>query len=149
MGTQINMIGVFVTDLQTMVAFYRDVLGFGSTLDGANIKHLLPMVAVSSGAPPCGSMHPEEGVRFSMFERAHLPKILGQTPAYPDGVNGTFELAVDLPTSADADREFERMTTAGAKEIYPPRDEPWGMHSAMIADPEGNLIEIGSWNRDV
>jgi hypothetical protein len=30
--------------------------------------------------------------------------------------------------------------------VYAPRDEPWGMHSSMIADPEGNLIEIGSWN---
>ena len=32
----------------------------------------------------------------------------------------------------------------GAKSIYPPRDEPWKMRSSMIADPEGNLIEIGS-----
>ena len=87
-----------------------------------------------------------EGVRFSMYERAQLPKILGQTPTYPEGVNGTFELAIDLPTSAEADREFERVVEAGAQVIYAPRDEPWGMHSAMIADPEGNLIEIGSWN---
>ena len=65
-----------------------------------------------------------------------------------DGLNGTFELAIDLPTSEDADREFERITGADARVIYAPRDEPWGMHSAMIADPEGNLIEIGSWNKE-
>ena len=52
-----------------------------------------------------------------------------------------------MPTSADADRMFERVIQAGATSIYAPRDEPWGMHSSMIADPEGNLIEIGSWNR--
>jgi catechol-2,3-dioxygenase len=33
-------------------------------------------------------------------------------------------------------------------EIYPPRKEPWNMRSAMLADPEGNIIEIASdfWN---
>jgi hypothetical protein len=30
------------------------------------------------------------------------------------------------------------------KEIYRPRDEPWKISSAMVADPEGNLIEIAS-----
>ena len=62
-------------------------------------------------------------------------------------MNGTFELALDWPTSADADRAFVRSVAAGAQPIYAPRDEPWGMRSSMIADPEGNLIEIGSWNR--
>ncbi|MBE5899317.1 MAG: hypothetical protein E7279_06910 [Lachnospiraceae bacterium] len=25
--------------------------------------------------------------------------------------------------------------------------EPWGQRTCYIADPEGNLIEIGSWNK--
>ena len=131
MGTRIDMIGIFVNDLHQMVAFYRDVLGFEITWDGkgpyAEFKH--------------------EGVRFSMYERSELPGLLGQTPTYPGGLNGTFELAIDLPTSADADRSYERIIKAGGRSIYAPRDEPWGMHSAMIADPEGNIIEVGSWNR--
>ena len=131
MGTRFDMIGIFVNDLQRMVAFYRDVLGFEITWDDkgpyAEFKH--------------------EGIRFSMYERAQLPSLLGQTPTYPSGLNGTFELAIDLPTSAAVDREFERIVQAGGRPIYAPRDEPWGMHSAMIADPEGNIIEIGSWNR--
>lgn len=131
MGTQLNMISVFVNDLHQMVSFYRDILGFEIDWDGkgpyAEFKH--------------------EGVRFSMYERSQLPGLLGETPIYPAGLNGTFELAIDLPTSADANREFEQIVKAGARSIYSPRDEPWGMHSSMISDPEGNLIEISSWNR--
>jgi lactoylglutathione lyase len=131
MGTRLDMIGIFVNDLERMVIFYRDVLGFEIAWDGngpyAEFKH--------------------EGIRFSMYERAQLPGLLGQVPTYPSGLNGTFELAIDLPTSADADLEFRRVVRAGARVIYDPRNEPWGMHSAMIADPEGNMIEIGSWNR--
>jgi lactoylglutathione lyase len=131
MGTRLDLVGIFVNDLPQMVAFYRDVLGFEIDWDGNG-----PYAEFKN-----------EGVRFSMYERAQLPALLGQTPDYPANLNGTFELAIDLPTSADADREFERVVKAGERAIYAPRDEPWGMHSSMVADPEGNLIEIGSWNR--
>lgn len=131
MGTRFDMIGIFVNDLSKMVAFYRDALGVEIEWDGqgpyAEFKH--------------------EGIRFSMYERAQLPGLLGQTPAYPGGLNGTFELAIDLPTSPDVDREYQRIIRAGADPIYAPRDEPWGMRSSMVADPEGNIIEIGSWNK--
>lgn len=131
MGTQIDLIGIFVNDLRRMVAFYRDVLGFEMEWDGkgpyAEFKH--------------------QGVRFSMYARAQLPGLLGQDPTYPTGLNGTFEIAIDLPASADVDREFERVVQAGGQPVYAPRLEPWGMYSSMITDPEGNLIEIGSWNR--
>lgn len=124
------MVGIFVNDLSKMVAFYRDVLGFETDWDGNG-----PFAEFRN-----------DGVRFSMFERAQLPVLLGMEPTYPKGLNGTFELALDFPTSADADREYERIVSSGAKPIYAPRDEPWGMHSSMVADPEGNIIEIGSWN---
>lgn len=131
MSIRFDMVGIFVNDLKKMVAFYRDVLGLEIEWDGngpyAEFKH--------------------EGIRFSMYERAQLTALLGRPPTYPAGLNGTFELAIDLPTSTDADIFYESAVKGGAQPIYAPRDEPWGMHSSMVADPEGNLIEIGSWNR--
>jgi lactoylglutathione lyase len=131
MGARIDMIGVFVVDIGAMVTFYRDVLGFAIEWDGKG--------------PYAEFAH--EGVRFSMYARQELPALLGQTPGFPSGLNGTFELAIDLPRSEDVDAEFARVVAAGGQPIYAPRDEPWGMRSSMIADPEGNLVEIGSWNR--
>src|SRR5512143_1608038 len=131
MGIRFDMVGLFVAYLRKMVEFYRDVLGVEIEWDGrgpyAEFKH--------------------DGIRFSMFERAQLPGLLGQTPTYPSGLNGTFELAIDLPRFEDVDPEFERVVKAGAKPIYAPRTEPWHMRSSMVADPEGNIIEIGSWNK--
>lgn len=131
MPARIDMLGIFVKDLKSMVAFYRDVLGFTIDWDGngpyAEFKH--------------------DGVRFSMYERAQLPELLGQSPSYPAGLNGTFEIAIDFPTYPEVDAEFTRVVNAGGKSVYEPRNEPWGMRSSMVADPEGNLIEIGSWNK--
>ena len=133
MSTRWDMIGIFVNDLHRMVAFYRDVLGFEIDWDGKG-----PYAEFKN-----------EGIRFSMYERAQLPALLGQAPTYPAGLNGTFELTIDLPTSADVEREFARVVKAGGMPVYAPRLEPWGMFSSMISDPEGNLVEIGSWNSGV
>jgi lactoylglutathione lyase len=131
MGIRIDLVGIFVNNLTEMVTFYKEVLGFEINWDGQG-----PYAEFIN-----------DGVRFSMYQRSELTKLLGQEPSYPAGINGTFEIAIDFPTSSEADIKFLRVVEQGAKVIYSPRDEPWGMHSSMIADPEGNLIEIGSWNR--
>ena len=130
-STRFDMIGIFVNDLARTVKFYHEVLGVDIAWDGqgpyAEFKH--------------------DGIRFSMYARSELPGLLGQTPAYPAGLNGTFELALDLPRFEDVDAEYDRVVRAGGQPVYGPRQEPWGMRSSMVADPEGNLIEIGSWNK--
>ena len=131
MPARFDMIGLFVSNLPEMVAFYRDVLGLEIDWDGngpyAEFRHA--------------------GIRFSMYERKLLPDLLGQNPSFTTGINGTFELAVDLPHFEDVDGEFKKVVASGARPVYAPRNEPWGMRSSMVADPEGNLIEIGSWNK--
>lgn len=129
MKAKIDMIGLFVEDMPKMVAFYRDVLGF-------------PLKAASPDN--AFAEFESEGVRLSMFRRALLPQLLGQTPDYPQKLNGTFELAFNVGAKENVDTTFEKLVKGGATAVYAPRDEPWKMRSAMVADPEGNLIEIGS-----
>jgi lactoylglutathione lyase len=122
------MIGIFVKDLETMVTFYRDVMGLEAEIHGegdyAEFRH--------------------EGIRFSMYGRTKLPELLGQEPTYPSGLNGTFELAIEVAKLSELDDEVKRLVKGGATLIYEPRNEPWNIRSSMIADPEGNLIEIYS-----
>jgi anaerobic selenocysteine-containing dehydrogenase len=48
-------------------------------------------------------------------------------PENPAPEHGVFESDIDVILTDD-----------------PPRDEPWKMRSSMVADPEGNLLEIAS-----
>ena len=128
MKIKFDMIGLFVKDLPAMVSFYRDVVGMETNWDGegpyAEFKH--------------------EGIRFSMFERDKLPGLLGQQPSFPNGLNGTFEFAINVGKPENVDVFFKKLTSQVAQAIYEPRNEPWKLRSAMVADPEGNLIEIAS-----
>ena len=131
MSLRFNMIGLFPKDLARMVEFYKALLGVEVDWDGkspyAEFKH--------------------EDIRFAMYSRSDLPALLGKEPDYTSQINGTFELAIDLSHFEDVEGEFERALSLGAKQVYTPRMEPWGMRSSMVTDPEGNLIEIGSWNK--
>src|SRR5438045_1590572 len=74
MKIRFDMIGLFVTDLPRMVAFYRDVVD---------------LEVQTEVAGEYAEFH-HEGIRFSMCVREKVPDLLGQAPGYPDGLNGTF-----------------------------------------------------------
>lgn len=42
---------------------------------------------------------------------------------------------------------IREVISKGATSVLEPSTEPWGQRTCYIADPEGNLIEIGSWNK--
>ena len=130
MGTRFNRIGMFVKDLDKMVGFYRDVLGFEVETTGDGY-----------------ALFEHEGIELGMFARALLPEFLDEEPTYPSGLNGTFAHTIDVEDFFDVDDEFERVVEAGAKVVAEPKDVPWGQRSSMVADPEGNMIEISSWGK--
>ncbi|MBN1638138.1 MAG: VOC family protein [Ignavibacteriales bacterium] len=128
MKIKFDMIGIFVKDLKSMVHFYNKIIGIDIEWDGegpyAEFEH--------------------EGIRFAMYEREKLSSLLGKTPSFTTGINGTFELAINVGEPEMVDIFYKKMISNGAQEVYAPRNEPWKMRSSMIADPEGNLVEIGS-----
>lgn len=82
----------------------------------------------------------------SSFPRESIEEMTQRKFTYPSGINGTMELSFDVPTFADVDNEYERAIEMGAKPIMKPTTEPWGQRTCYVADPEGNLIEISSFN---
>ena len=56
-----------------------------------------------------------------------------------------FAFALGVANYAEVDKAYAKVTIAGAKGIMPPTTEPWGQRTCYIADPEGNLVEIGSF----
>jgi len=70
-----------------------------------------------------------------------------RTYRYVKGLNGHFEIAMYVDTFEEVDLEYERTCRSGATPVMEPTTEPWGQRTCYIADPEGNLIEIASFNK--
>ena len=123
--------GLFVTEMEKMVLFYRDVMGMKSEW-----KKGEPYAELLSGE-----------MRLLMYSRADFEKMVSKTFVYPDQLNGTLELSFSLPCFEDVDKEFERVVKAGARSVFPPTNTEWGQRTCYVSDPDGNLIEIGSFNK--
>ena len=123
--------GLFVENMENMIKFYRDVLGFEikEELDTSNVYLK------------------KDGTLFLLYGRKDFEKMTNRKYEYVKGLNGHFELALYVDTFDEVDEAYNRIIKQGAKPILEPTTEPWGQRTCYIADPEGNLIEIGSWNK--
>ena len=123
--------GILVDDMAKMIRFYRDVLGFEikEAEDALNVYLI------------------KDGTLFMLYERKNFEKMTSRKYEYLKGVNGHFEIALYVDTFEEVDIEFAKVVSKGATPVLEPTDEPWGQRTCYIADPEGNLIEIGSFNK--
>ena len=123
--------GLLVKDMGAMIRFYRDVLGFEirEAEDTSNVYLI------------------KDGTLFLLYGRKDFEAMTGRSYEYIEGLNGHFELALYVDSFEEVDREFERAVALGAGPVLAPTTEPWGQRTCYIADPEGNLIEIGSFGR--
>ena len=89
----------------------------------------------------------KDGTLFLLYGRKDFEKMTSRKYEYIKGLNGHFEIALYVDTFEEVDRAYEKAISKGAKSVLPPENEPWGQRTCYIADPENNLIEIGSFNR--
>ena len=123
--------GLLVKDMGAMIRFYRDVLGFEikEAEDASNVYLV------------------KDSTLFLLYGREDFERMTHRKYEYLQGVNGHFEIALYVDTFGEVDKAFADAVRRGAAPVLEPTTEPWGQRTCYIADPEGNLIEIGSWNR--
>jgi catechol 2,3-dioxygenase-like lactoylglutathione lyase family enzyme len=127
---RLDGIGVFVKDMKTMVEFYKNILGFEIEWDGKEPNVMLK----------------KDGTLFMFYGRNDFEKMTNKSFNYAKGINGHYEIALSVSNYSDVDLVYADIISKGAESVMEPTTEPWGQRTCYIADPEGNLIEIGSFN---
>ena len=123
--------GLFVKDMATMIRFYRDVLGF-EIKEEENTDNVYLV---------------KDGTLFLLYGRKDFETLTGKRYEYLKGVNAHSEMALYVDSFSLVDEEYQKAIDNGATSLLEPTTEPWGQRTCFIADPEGNIIEIGSWNK--
>ena len=123
--------GLFVEDMAKMICFYRDVLGFEIKED-ENTSNVYLI---------------KDDTLFLLYGRKDFEKMTSRKYEYLKGLNGHFEIALYVDTFDEVDDAYKKAISKGATSVLAPVTEPWRQRTCYIADPEGNLIEIGSFNK--
>ena len=123
--------GFFVSDMGKMIRFYRDVLGF-EIKEAENTSNVYLV---------------KDGTLFLLYGRKDFENMTSRKYEYVKGLNGHSEIALYVDTFDEVDTAFRDTVSKGATPVLEPTTEPWGQRTCYIADPEGNLIEIGSFGR--
>ena len=123
--------GILTENMPAMIRFYRDVLGFEIAED-ENTENVYLI---------------KDGTLFLLYGRKDFEKLTSRKYEYIKGLNGHFEIALYVDTFEEVDEEFAKAVEKGAEPVLEPTTEPWGQRTCYIADPEGNLIEIASFNK--
>jgi len=123
--------GIFVKDMSTMVNFYRDVLEFEIQEDENTTNVYLV----------------KDGTLFLLYRRTDFETMTESKFQYANGINGHFEIALSVENYNAVDDTYKKALSKGATSVMKPTTEPWGQRTCYISDPEGNLIEIGSFSK--
>ena len=120
-------------NMDVMVRFYRDTLGLRTSWNGGSFAEF----ETASGE-----------LSFFLYSRESFVQAIGEPYEPPRGINQTCEIAFWLPSFADVDAAYQRLSKLGLR--FPtgaPKTYDFGIRNFYLADPEGNLLESGSIQR--
>jgi len=119
-------VALTVPDFDEALAFYRDALGLEQVADWSGDDGRVVLLSAGRAS-------------IELFDEAQAAKV----DAIEAGsrVSGAVRLALEVP---DSDEAARRLVAAGAAEVAPPVDTPWGDRNARVRTPDGMQLTLFS-----
>ncbi len=82
-----------------------------------------------------------------LYRRTDFEKMVNHSFKYVEKLNSPMEIALCVENYNEVYKTYNDVISKGAVSVLEPTNQPWGQRTCYIADPEGNLIEIGSFQK--
>ena len=128
MEPRIHLVTLGVSDLQRAVRFYRDGLGWHTSMKKHEDVAFFQM----------------GGMVLALWDRNKLAEDANLPPAEPRPFEG-FSLAQCVASKAEADAALAAAEAAGGTILKHAEDTFWGGYSGYFTDPDGYPWEV-AWN---
>lgn len=127
---KLTHVRLLVNQFDECFRFYRDVMGFAVQWG-------------AEGSDYADFRAPRGGAMIALFGRQAMAETLGATNLPCDAV--CQDRAMLVFDAADLDSTVAALKARGAQFVVELTDRPdWGIRTAHLRDPEGNLIELNS-----
>ncbi|MGX2993827.1 VOC family protein [Streptomyces sp. JNUCC 64] len=125
MNARFDLVSVVVSDMAASVAFYRRLgLAFPDGAEG--LPH------AEAGLPG--------GLRFALDTEEVIRSFLPDWRGVPEGRVGLAFHCEGGPAGVDA--LYAALLADGYRGLRAPWDAPWGQRYALVADPDGNGVDL-------
>jgi lactoylglutathione lyase len=121
-----GFVNLYTRDIEAGVRFYRDLLGFKETFRTPATGTPTHIEFVLNGF----------GIGLGTVEAAKKVHGVDASPGSP--------AMVLVVWSTNVDQAFDQLRSAGVPVVQPPHDSGNKNRSALLRDPDGNLVQIVS-----
>ena len=137
---RLDYVRLLVTNFDACFRFYQDVMGFKVTWGEEGSGY--------------GSFSVGEETALALFQRQVMAEVIGTTDLPVEAASQDRMVLIFGVDNLDA--TVGKLRERGARFVTEPKDHPdWGIRTAHLRDPDGNLIEINSpvptneWSKDL
>lgn len=133
---RINIITLGVKDMQRSLTFYRDGLGFKTSVKEEN---------------PGIVFFDNQGTKLALYPLEELAKDIGDTEQLNNKGFSGITLAFNAHSAAEVDEVIKQAAQAGGTIVKYPELVFWGGYSGYFSDPDGYLWEVAfadTWKFD-
>ena len=113
---------LFISDLEKSKAFYSTVFEKSPVYEDEN------SVVYNFG-----------NLLINLLHRSEAPSLIAPAQVAAPESGSTFQLTIQID---DVDKQSLRIQELGFSLINGPVDRPWGVRTALFADPDGHLWEL-------
>lgn len=82
-----------------------------------------------------------DGTLVNLLQESEAPEVIEPTTVAPRAAGARALMTISV---ADVDAEVERLAAVGVPLQNGPVDRPWGVRTAVVADPSGHLWEFAA-----